>query len=1301
MSKHSGNWWIPTAARTKFKSKAAGNPGRRLGFESLEERRLLTVVTPTSVTFVPQTGQGTAALTTANNSSTSKEMTFSVAGVTPGDTVYIFADGGTSPFANSSAPVATGASTISITTAGNNTLTDGSHTFTALEVDTTNHESAFSPASAPVQIYDNLTLTQTAVTATAGQPFTFAAQTTVPSGDIPTITAGTTLLPNMTFDSGTKTFSGWTPASTDVGTTQTFTVNLTDSLGNSTTVTVFVAVTAANTLSVVAPPSTIAVGSPVLVAFNTTNAGTPNFSVTATSNSSAATDLTATIMPVTNQYLQIDTSLGTMVFQLLDNYTPDTVTHFVDLVNSGTYNTNADFYRIIQTFVDQGGVGGTGSTIPVELNPDLRFTSSGLLAMANNGVDGNSSEFYITNPDDMSNGFLDFRYSIFGKLVSGDNVRQALAATQVGPNSSGETSAPFAKPTILSMSITSEADSGVLLLKAPAGASGSYTVTVSDGLGGSQPFTINVGTNSFDPSNPWVAPVKVGVNSAGANPGDQIYTAANTPVTFTPQGISADNAAVQVAAQLFVPLVGASYASDLVDNSYTGTSPPAGTNTAMKLTQNGSSVTVTPTSGDYGVQVLEIMGYTPVSGTFELQVGSTTTTAITFDSTNLAATAANIQSALVNAGFSTAKVTVASSNIPPNFNFDVAFGASESPIAYQASATALPVTFANSATAAAASQELTFTDTGTSWDSSSGVDPVYRAFVPVFVAPPTPVIASIKSNGQVVSGSTFENNSTSASEFTFNITGAVSGATVSVYLDGGAAPIASGTVTSNFGSITLTTSGSSTNAIADGNHVFTVVQSLATSAYTVLADWNATSSGISPGSQFNIPANSVTSPTSTGISLTIGLAVLAPPVTAAQVGVLYTYVVQTNAPAGDTVTVTPVTLPAGMVFTAPNTFTWTPSNAQLNTAPTFSATLSDTLGNTATIGPVNISVIIGLAPTQIPVNTTLGGNVTVLFSGSMVEIYNNITKSVLSEASFKSTDTVEVDAPAGQANYVTVVDPGSANPSFPQRVLVNGVSGATNDAVYVYGNLANNFNLAGATASDNGLVTQIANVQKFALMSPFGNGYYNLASSTAPSTWVIAAGSNNSLDFSHDTAGVAVNLGLDAGQAQYITPWGNNLSIQGVISYLTGTAYSDTLTGGPAATTLIRSGAGNDRIVGGSGNNALVGGGGNDTIIGGPAQNLIIAGSGTDSIYATGQSNIVFGGTTNYDSNNGALVNLLAQGIFAAYGYSYRRALASTARNPALASSMLTFHDSGAADVIFGSYVNNWLVLGKNDVVEG
>ena len=436
-----------------------------------------------------------------------------------------------------------------------------------------------------------------------------------------------------------------------------------------------------------------------------------------------------------------------------------------------------DFYRIISDFVDQGGVSGLGgaTTIPDELNANLRFTSSGLLAMANNGVDGNSSEFFISNPDDTSDGFLDFRYTIFGKLVSGDAVRGAISTTPVEDNGGGEVSKPLTPPKILSMSVTTEIDDGVVELKAASGASGPYTVTISDGLGGTQSFTINIGTDNFDPPNPWVNAI---------NGTDTITTSAGAAASFTPTTGSADGSPVQVSVQpmLTIPQI----SGVVVDNSFINTTfqtqdPVQNPNTDITLTQNGSSYTVTPAAGFVGVQVLEVMGFTPVKttspataghGTFTLQVGSTTTAAISFDSTNLAATAANIQAALRTAGFGAATVTVDPGQLPPNFVFDVNFAGSEADIAYTADSTnGLPLTFTNETTAAAASQTITFTATGTAWDSSSNVNAVYRSFVPVYVAPAAPVLSSISSGGKTISGSTFNNNGTANTQFSFNITG--------------------------------------------------------------------------------------------------------------------------------------------------------------------------------------------------------------------------------------------------------------------------------------------------------------------------------------------------------------------------------------------------------------------------------------------------------------------------------------------------------------------------------------------------
>jgi hypothetical protein len=144
------------------------------------------------------------------------------------------------------------------------------------------------------------------------------------------------------------------------------------------------------------------------------------------------------------------------------------------------------------------------------------------------------------------------------------------------------------------------------------------------------------------------------------------------------------------------------------------------------------------------------------------------------------------------------------------------------------------------------------------------VHPAYRAFVPVYVAPPVPTIGEITSGGQTINGSTSSNNSSSSSALSFQITGAVAGAQVSVYMDGGTTPIATGTVAAGATTITVTTDG--TTVIGDGQHTFTVKQSLATAAVTLYADWTDASG---PSTQFSIPAGSVVSGASAGTNVTV------------------------------------------------------------------------------------------------------------------------------------------------------------------------------------------------------------------------------------------------------------------------------------------------------------------------------------------------------------------------------------------------------------------------------------------------
>ena len=229
---------------------------------------------------------------------------------------------------------------------------------------------------------------------------------------------------------------------------------------------------------------------------------------------------------------------------------------------------------------------------------------------------------------------------------------------------------------------------------------------------------------------------------------------------------------------------------------------------------------------------------------------------------------------------------------------------------------------------------------------TSGTAPVYRSLVTVYFAPPTPVLNSIIAGGQTVTGSTFDNNGTASTELSFNISGVASGLTVGVFVDGSSTPLVTGTASGS--TITLTTTGSSANAISDALTRYRQADCSDCGHRTDRRLVGGSAGQVAPSDTFFVPAGSAVSTASNGVTITIGLFVLAQPVDEARVNALYTYTVQTNAPAGDLITVTPVTLPPGMTFDGTSTFSWTPTASQLNTSPTFVATVSDTQGRTVT-----------------------------------------------------------------------------------------------------------------------------------------------------------------------------------------------------------------------------------------------------------------------------------------------------------------------------------------------------------------
>jgi cyclophilin family peptidyl-prolyl cis-trans isomerase len=168
---------------------------------------------------------------------------------------------------------------------------------------------------------------------------------------------------------------------------------------------------------------------------------------------------------------------GAMVFKLFEDLAPRTTARIKELAEAGFYD-DVIFHRILDEFVIQGGdPTGTGSggsdlgDFDDEYHPDLLHTHTGLLSMAKSTDDSNDSQFFITEFDQRH---LDFNHSIFGMLVEGENIREAIS--NVPANGQGQPASPV---TMTSVQVVPDTQNGVLTIKAPAGATGTVTVTVT------------------------------------------------------------------------------------------------------------------------------------------------------------------------------------------------------------------------------------------------------------------------------------------------------------------------------------------------------------------------------------------------------------------------------------------------------------------------------------------------------------------------------------------------------------------------------------------------------------------------------------------------------------------------------------------------------------------------------------------------------------------------------------------------------------------------------------------------------
>jgi len=138
-----------------------------------------------------------------------------------------------------------------------------------------------------------------------------------------------------------------------------------------------------------------------------------------------------TVLPLESwERVRLETSMGEITLALNPDM-PITAGNFKSLVEKGYYD-GVIFHRVMDRFMIQGGdPTGTGRGGPGYIIPDEFLTTNrndrGTLAMANSGPDTGGSQFFINLVD---NNYLDNKHPVFGKVVDGMDVVDAIAKVQ-------------------------------------------------------------------------------------------------------------------------------------------------------------------------------------------------------------------------------------------------------------------------------------------------------------------------------------------------------------------------------------------------------------------------------------------------------------------------------------------------------------------------------------------------------------------------------------------------------------------------------------------------------------------------------------------------------------------------------------------------------------------------------------------------------------------------------------------------------------------------------------------------------
>jgi len=163
--------------------------------------------------------------------------------------------------------------------------------------------------------------------------------------------------------------------------------------------------------------------------------------------------------------VKFTTSKGVVEIELFEDQAPNTVANFLELVGSKFYD-GVKFHRVLEGFMAQSGdpkgdgTGGPGYTIACECRtPEARRHFTGSLSMAKQTApDTGGSQFFIVFDRNESVQRLDGQHTVFGRVISGQEIVNALTRTHETTLTGEQQIAGVTPDTIISAEVVRKRD---------------------------------------------------------------------------------------------------------------------------------------------------------------------------------------------------------------------------------------------------------------------------------------------------------------------------------------------------------------------------------------------------------------------------------------------------------------------------------------------------------------------------------------------------------------------------------------------------------------------------------------------------------------------------------------------------------------------------------------------------------------------------------------------------------------------------------------------------------------------------